>query len=45
MGMFEAKVKVANLAAPNKTQEIFLLVDTGRYALVDSSLCLGKARC
>lgn len=29
MGMFEAKVKVANLAAPNKTQEISLLVDTG----------------
>ncbi len=29
MGMFEVKVKLANLAAPGRTEEISLLVDTG----------------
>jgi len=29
MGMFEVKVQVASLAAPNRTQELSLLVDTG----------------
>ena len=29
MGMFEVKVKLANLAAPGQTQEVSLLVDTG----------------
>ena len=29
MGMFEVRVKLANLAAPSRTEEISLLVDTG----------------
>ena len=29
MGMFEVKVKLANLAAPGRTEEVSLLVDTG----------------
>lgn len=29
MGMFEVKVKLANLAAPARTEEVSLLVDTG----------------
>ncbi len=29
MGLFEVKVKLANLAAPMRTEEISLLVDTG----------------
>jgi len=29
MGMFNVKVKVANLAAPTRTEEVSLLVDTG----------------
>ena len=29
MGMFEVKVKLANLAAPDRTEEVSLLVDTG----------------
>ena len=29
MGMFEVKVKVASLAAPDRTEELCLLVDTG----------------
>lgn len=29
MGMFEVKVKLANLAAPSRTEEVSLLVDTG----------------
>jgi clan AA aspartic protease len=29
MGMFDVKVKLANLAAPDRTEEISLLVDTG----------------
>ena len=29
MGMLEVKVKVASLAAPDRTEELFLLVDTG----------------
>jgi len=29
MGMFEVKVKLANLAAPSQTEEVSLLVDTG----------------
>src|SRR5919109_3604472 len=29
MGMFEAQVKLANLAAPGRTEEVSLLVDTG----------------
>ncbi len=29
MGMFEVKVKLASLAAPGRTEEISLLVDTG----------------
>jgi clan AA aspartic protease len=29
MGMFEVNVKLANLAAPNQTEEVSLLVDTG----------------
>ena len=29
MGMFEVKVKLANLASPSQTQEVSLLVDTG----------------
>jgi predicted aspartyl protease len=28
MGMFDVKVKLANLAAPNRTEEVSLLVDT-----------------
>jgi clan AA aspartic protease len=29
MGMFEVKVKLANLAAPSRMEEVSLLVDTG----------------
>ncbi len=29
MGMFEVRVKLANLAAPSQTEEVSLLVDTG----------------
>ena len=29
MGMFEVKVKLANLATPSRTEEASLLVDTG----------------
>jgi len=29
MGMFEVKVKLANLAAPERSEEVSLLVDTG----------------
>jgi len=29
MGMFDVKVKLANLAAPGRTEELSLLVDTG----------------
>jgi hypothetical protein len=29
MGMFEVKVKLANLAAQDRTEEVSLLVDTG----------------
>ena len=29
MGMFEVKVKLANLAAPGRAEEVSLLVDTG----------------
>ncbi len=29
MGMFEVKVKLANLTAPSRTEEVLLLVDTG----------------
>ncbi len=29
MGMFDVKVKLANLADPSRTQEVSLLVDTG----------------
>src|SRR5713226_10751389 len=29
MGMFDVKVKLANLAAPDRTEEVSLLVDTG----------------
>ena len=29
MGMFEVKVNLANLAAPDRTEELSLLVDTG----------------
>ncbi len=29
MGMFDVKVKLANLAAPSQTEEVSLLVDTG----------------
>jgi hypothetical protein len=29
MGMFEVKVKLANLAAPGRSEEVSLLVDTG----------------
>jgi len=29
MGMFEVNVKLANLAAPSRTEEVSLLVDTG----------------
>jgi clan AA aspartic protease len=29
MGMFEVKVRLASLSAPNRTEEVSLLVDTG----------------
>lgn len=29
MGMFEVKVKLTNLAAPGRAEEVSLLVDTG----------------
>ena len=29
MGMFDVKAKLANLAAPDRTEEVSLLVDTG----------------
>jgi predicted aspartyl protease len=29
MGMFDVKVRLANLAAPSRTEEVSLLVDTG----------------